>query len=94
MGPVLKGLNPYFSFNICFLWRHRTAPVLLCFRFFNLEERYHRAVKKKRQVKSLFRQAHGDRHRGKMVWRDMVAFFEAMEASGPRGVHRTTPPNC
>lgn len=33
------------------------------------------------QVRSLFRQAHGGRHRGKMVWRDMIAFYEEMEVS-------------
>lgn len=38
------------------------------------------------QVKSFYRQAHGGRHRGKMVWQDMNAFYEQMEASGTLGV--------
>lgn len=37
------------------------------------------------QVKSFYRQAHGGRHRGKMVWQDMRAFYEQMEASGTLG---------
>ncbi|CAM9879335.1 unnamed protein product [Scytosiphon promiscuus] len=33
------------------------------------------------QVRSLFRQAHGGRHRGKMAWQDMIAFYEGMESA-------------
>lgn len=38
------------------------------------------------QVRSLFRQAHGGRHRGKMVWEDMIAFYEGMEVTNQQPV--------
>jgi len=57
------------------LWRCTiTVPLRWCRR--QLETRKYLP-----QVRSLFRQAHGGRHRGKMVWQDMVAFYEGMEVS-------------